>query len=163
MERWIWQDAIFTRDSSCRNLVHVIRVQLMLTWKVWAVRVEAERVVVTLRQREGTVEMPYNSSDTEDLVVQKLLAWRGDLFTEVAWLDTIVSWYRHFMQELGTYQSCAGLKPQIAGNGRFIRWRLGELSGAVEFFSRDGAEIAGLVAKDVIETRTAAVTNSATT
>jgi hypothetical protein len=157
MERWFWQDAIFSREPGCSNLVHVLRNKVELGGQVWAVRVESYRVVVTLRAGQGKIERSYYPTDSAELTAQKLIAWRGDLFMDPG-VPAIVSWYRDCMTELAAPRhGCQGLKLQVSSDGFFVRWSLDELSGAVEVYGSDGATIASFVATEVIHARHMAV------
>jgi hypothetical protein len=154
MRRWPWQEVISTSTPERDNLAYVIRTSLHLGARVWSVRIERNYVVVTLRRRGGTLTLPYDASATSQLIAQRLVAWRGDLFGEHG-TQAIVSWYRDFMLALRQYPECEELQLSISASGHFVRWRKDELFGAVEFYIADGAEIARLVACDVASVWTA--------
>jgi|GEM_PF-6788813 len=155
MKRWPWQEEVLSTDPTYTQLVYVIRSRVRLAWRVWAVRVENRRIIVTLRRRGGTVEMPFNPSDSAELVTQRLIAWRRDLFDEHG-SQAMVGWYRDFMKTLRTIPECHGLSISISTSGHFVRWSLDELTGAAEIYGTVGAEIAEIVARDVARTQAAA-------
>lgn len=151
MKRWFWQEVVAASVPSRDNLAYVIRTSLRLDARVWSVRIEESRVVVTLRRRKGVVALPYAVSETNQLIAQRLVAWRGDLFEENG-TQAVMGWYRDFMLAMRSYPECKGTQISVSATGHFVRWRKGELSGAAEFYIADGAEIARLVAHDLATT-----------